>query len=65
MDVAARIAGAEKLITVFGYWPSFHDAEVLWIELRRRPCGEGYGPTLEALGSVDIAVFNLGGSGSV
>ena len=27
--------GAEELITWFGSWPSFHDAEVLSIELRR------------------------------
>ena len=61
----AGIENIDSVTRIFGYWPSFHDAEVLWIELRRRPCGEGYGPTLEALGSVDIAVFNLGGSGSV
>jgi len=45
-----RIPGAEKLVAVFGYWPSFHDAEVLWLRLDRRPQGDGfYGPTLEAL----------------
>jgi hypothetical protein len=49
MDVIDRIAGAEKLIAVFGHWPSFHDAEVVWMNLDRRPHGEGYGPTLEAL----------------
>jgi hypothetical protein len=44
------IAGAEQLVAVFGYWPSFHDAEVLWLWLDRRAHGDGcYGPTLEAL----------------
>jgi hypothetical protein len=45
-----RIAGAEQLVALFGYWPSFHDAEVLWLRLDRRAHGDGYyGPTLEAL----------------
>ena len=45
-----RIAGAKRLVAVFGYWPSFHDAEVLWLRLDRRAHGEGgYGPTLDAL----------------
>jgi hypothetical protein len=44
-----RIAGADKLISVFGYWPSFHDAEVVRTNLdRRSPAGEPE-PTLEAL----------------
>ena len=49
MDVTDRIVGADKLVAVFGYWPSFHDAEVVWIKLDRRSSGDGYGPTLEAL----------------
>jgi hypothetical protein len=49
MDITDRILGAQSLIAVFGYWPSFHDAEVTWIKLDRRPFGEGYGPTLEAM----------------
>jgi hypothetical protein len=48
-DVTARIAGAEKLVAVFGDWPVFHDAEVVWLKLDRRPHGDGSGPTLEAL----------------
>ncbi len=49
MDAVARIECAEKLTAVFGYWPSFHDAEVVWVRLDRRPACEGtYGPTLEA-----------------
>lgn len=50
MEDIGVIDGAELLITVFGYWPTFHDAEVLWLRLDRRSSGEGnYGPTLEAL----------------
>ena len=43
------ITGAEKLTDIFGYWPSFHDAEVLWIRLDRLPYTEQYGPVLEAV----------------
>ena len=38
------IQDAQKLIEVFGIWPSFHDAEVLSIRLDR---GGPDGPTLE------------------
>jgi hypothetical protein len=50
VEAVEHIAGAEQLVAVFGYWPSFHDAEVLWLRLDRRAHGDGcYGPTLEAL----------------
>jgi hypothetical protein len=50
MNVHERIEGAQKLIAVFGYWPSFHDAEVLWLRMDRRPVREDvYGPTLEMM----------------
>jgi hypothetical protein len=42
------ILGGEQLVAVFGYWPTFHDAEVLWVRLDRRPIGDGQ-PTLETL----------------
>lgn len=45
-----RIPGAEQLVAIFGYWPSFHDAEVLWLQLDRQSLKKGrYGPTLEIL----------------
>jgi len=28
-DIQAFIEGSQKLIDIFGYWPSFHDAEIL------------------------------------
>jgi hypothetical protein len=48
MQEIDRIVGAEQLVAVFGYWPSFHDAEVLWLQLDRRPFGDGQ-PTMETL----------------
>ncbi len=50
MEVVPCIAGAELLVAIFGYWPSFHDADVVELGLKRRAHDEGcYGPTLEAL----------------
>jgi hypothetical protein len=50
MEIRNQICGAERLVSVFGYWPSFHDAEVLSLGLDRRANGHGcHGPTLEAL----------------
>jgi hypothetical protein len=34
-DLARRIENANALTDVFGRWPSFHDAELLWISLDR------------------------------
>jgi hypothetical protein len=50
MNAHERIDGAERLTRVFGSWPSFHDAEVLWVRLDRRPFDEvDDGPGVEAL----------------
>lgn len=49
MTDVERIVGAEQLISIFSYWPSFHDAEVLWMRLDRLPHVSEYGPTLEVL----------------
>jgi hypothetical protein len=35
MSELGPITGQEKLVDVFGYWPSFHDAEVLEMKLAR------------------------------
>lgn len=44
------IEGVEKLVNIFGYWPQFPGAEVVWIRLDRNPAGDSdYGPTLETL----------------
>jgi hypothetical protein len=49
MDASERILGKEKLTSIFGYWPSFHDAEILWLHMDRSRGNGSYGPTLEAL----------------
>jgi hypothetical protein len=35
LDVHLQILNSEKLTKIFGYWPSFHDAEVLEMYLSR------------------------------
>lgn len=56
MREVRNVVGAEQLVAIFGYWPSFYDAEVLWIRLDRRSNFEGeYGPTLETL----VHVFEI------
>jgi hypothetical protein len=34
-SIETLIAGSEKLVRIFGYWPSFHDAEVIDLHLWR------------------------------
>ena len=34
-EIVRRITGSEKLTTIFGKWPSFHDAEVISLKLER------------------------------
>lgn len=34
-NIEARIEGSERLTTIFGYWPSFHDAEVIELNFWR------------------------------
>ena len=49
MAPVKQIVGAEKLTSSFGYWPSFHDAEVVWMRLDRDKTELGLGPTLDAM----------------
>jgi hypothetical protein len=37
MAIETLIQGSEKLVNIFGYWPSFHDAEVLDLHFWRGP----------------------------
>lgn len=48
MTVAEIIEGRERLIEIFGQWPSFHDAEVVEMTLQRRGVDEWEGPILLA-----------------
>ena len=34
-NIETRIDGSEKLTRIFGYWPSFHDAEVIELNFWR------------------------------
>jgi len=43
-SVASRISASEKVTSIFEYWPSFHDAEVLDISLKA-----GSGPETASL----------------
>jgi hypothetical protein len=57
--IMEKIRNSEALVSIFGYWPSFHDAEVVRIRLDRGdaadPQGEPRKPSLEA----DIHVFEM------
>ncbi len=65
MHAHARIEGAQKLVGLFGYWPSFHDAEVLWLKVDRKPVREGiYGPTLELLVHTFEITSEVGSNGA-
>lgn len=35
MDKYLKIEGSKKIVELYGGWPSFHDAEVLLINLNR------------------------------
>jgi hypothetical protein len=52
-----KVRNAETLEDIFGYWPSFHDAEIVQVRLVRgdllEPEGKPRKPTLEA----DVYVF--------
>ncbi len=49
-----RIANAAAITSIFGRWPSFHDAEVLRLELSRQ-FNASFGPALV----IDIHVFSM------
>ena len=54
-----EIRGAEQVTAIFGYWPSFHDAEVLRVALSREPTtADGPAPLLE----MDIYTFDTDGT---
>lgn len=49
MKAYEQILGHEYLVSIFGYWPSFHDGTVEWFRLDRRDSALGPGPTLEVM----------------
>jgi hypothetical protein len=38
--IESLIQGSDKLLAIFGRWPSFHDAQVIEIQLLRKPAGQ-------------------------
>jgi hypothetical protein len=55
--VTNPIRGAEQLTALFGRWPSFHDAEIVRVELDRDAATDrASGPTL----TLDIYAFEAG-----
>lgn len=49
MGIESLIKGSELVTSVFGYWPSFHDAEVVWLRLCRDDEIAEDSPSLEML----------------
>jgi len=50
-DPSSKIAGASKLLSIFGKWPSFHDAEIVAVTLDRG------GPTAPVTATLRINLF--------
>lgn len=64
MDEAPEdVLGAERLVGVFGYWPSFHDAEVVRFCLDREGYGDTQGPTVECVVHVFETTSEVGPTG--
>lgn len=55
-EIYKKIISFEKISEIFGYWPSFHDAEIINISLDRSGKDEWEGPILFA----KIHVFQMG-----
>lgn len=51
---ASVIKNSEAVTSVFGYWPSFHDAEVIELTMRRRHNSD-HGPCIEVM----VHVFEM------
>jgi hypothetical protein len=55
MSIETKIKNSHLLTDLFGYWPSFHDAEVMKIILDREGNDLAHGPTIIA----SIYVFQM------
>jgi len=49
MENHQNIKNSERLTSIFGRWPSFHDADVIWLRLDRGATSLRDGPTVETL----------------
>lgn len=64
MDASDRVLGREKLTSIFGYWPSFHDAEVVWLRLDRGSADDSCGATVDAMIHAFEMTSEVGSDGS-
>jgi hypothetical protein len=48
-DIEKLVEGSDKLTSIFGCWPSFHDAEVIDLHLRHSEVAEHSRPRLPVL----------------
>jgi hypothetical protein len=55
--VIARIQGVVKLTQIFGTWPSFHDAEVIELSVRRNGIGPKQGSEFSPVLTVMVHVW--------
>jgi hypothetical protein len=53
IEFPPEVPGAEELVRWFGYWPSFHDAEVIRISLNREGISRLEVRTVETNGELD------------
>ncbi len=58
-ELVQSVPGAQQLFNWFGYWPSFHDAEVLSIELNRTESSKVRVHTFQVTDEVDPKGFYI------
>src|SRR5215469_9978453 len=58
-EIAAQIKGIDKLTGIFGDWPSFHDAEVIDVDLQRSPLEPERDSSLNPVLTVRIHVHKM------
>jgi len=58
-ELFPSVPGAKQLFNWFGYWPSFHDAEVLSIELNRMGASKVRVHTFRMTDAVDSKGFSV------
>jgi hypothetical protein len=58
-NIEAFIQGSDKLTDIFGYWPSFHDAEVLELSLWRGDVEPEAGRYILPVLNVTLQVWEL------
>jgi hypothetical protein len=58
-ELIQSVPGAQQLFDWFGYWPSFHDAEVLSVELNRTGASKVRVHTFQITREVDTRFFSI------